>query len=382
MGKALVYVAVLLAFLGSAATGGEAQATWQISERPIVVIGTVDGPPPSVFQDIRGVVTADDTLVVVADGGSRELRVFTRGGHPVAAFGGEGDGPMEFRTIGWAERCGGSSIAVYDVRRRRMTTWDAQGNLLDGFNVESTEPSRPAYAVSCGPSEGFAVVGWFDVLSYRVGQGPYRPETNVGVLGPDGRLEEVLGSFAGPERYRYASERLSDGPRPLGKTTIARVGPGGTFVGTGDDYEIEVFRRDGASFTFGKPGEQTVLTREMLETWRDSVLSRVPPSDRAQVRRALDRYEMPKTLPAYSDFRFDEVGLLWVARFPAPGQERTQWDVWDVSDFGGEHIASVPVPRSFQVTEIGADYLLGVATDSLGVQRVHKYRLSRRESLR
>lgn len=27
--------------------------------------------------------------------------------------------------------------------------------------------------------------------------------------------------------------------------------------------------------------------------------------------------------------------------------------------------------------EIGADYLLGVSTDSLGVQRVHRYRLSR-----
>lgn len=86
---------------------------------------------------------------------------------------------------------------------------------------------------------------------------------------------------------------------------------------------------------------------------------------------------MPETLPAYSDFRFDDLGLLWVALFPAPGQDPVQWDVWDASRPGGVHIASIQVPRHFQPMEIGADYLLGVSTDSLGVQRVHRYRLSR-----
>lgn len=376
--KELVRAVLLLVLLVGTAAAAGAQVTWEVSERPTLAIGTLNGPPFSVFHDIRGVVTADDTLVVVADGESRELRVFTASGDFVTAFGRRGDGPREFRTIDWVDRCGDAAIVVYDLHRRRVTRWDAHGTLLDGFDVESTEPSRPPYALSCGPSEGFAVVGWFDVLSYRIEQGPYRPDTNVGVLGPEGRLEKVLATVPGPERYRYGGEGLSDGPRPLGKSTIVRMGPGGVFVGTGDSYEIEVFRADGGSFTFGKPHEPLEFTRQMLEAWQDSILSRVPSDDRADVRRALARYEMPETLPAYTDVRFDELGLLWVARFSAPGQKGTDWDVWDVSDSGGEQIASVRIPGSFRATEFGHEYVLGVHVDPLGVQRVHRYRLTRR----
>lgn len=369
---------LLLMLSGVAISGAKAQETWQIGEEPILVIGTADGPSESVFHDVRGVVIADDTLIVVADGGSRQLRAFTTGGDPVAVFGGVGDGPEEFRTIGWSDRCGMSAITVYDLHRRRVTRWDPHGNLLDGFNIESTDPGRPAYSLDCGPTGDFAVVGWFDVLRYNVEPGPYRPETNVGVLGPDGRLREVLGSFPGPERYRYPrSDGLSDGPRPLGMNTIARMGPDGVVVGTGDSYEIELFRTDGGSFTFGRPHDRNELTDEMLEVWRDSILSGRAPQNRAEVRRALEAQEMPETLPAYSDFRFDELGLLWVAAFPPPGQAWARWDVWEVSESDAVLVASLQLAKALQPMEIGADYLIGVHTDALGVQRVHKYRLSR-----
>jgi hypothetical protein len=367
----------ILVLSALATTGAGAQSTWSLSERPTLVIGTVDGPPWSVFHDIRGVMTAEDTLIVVADGGDRELRVFTNDGRPVGAFGSEGGGPREFRAIHWADRCGGSSVVVYDFGRRRVTRWNARGDLLEGVNVESTEPERPPYALSCGPGGGFAVVGWPDALAQRVVQGPYRVDTNVGVLGPDGRLERVLGRFPGPERFRYPGERLSDGPRPFGRTTTARMGPGGVFVGTADAYEIRVFRADGGSFTFGKPDERRALTPGMLEAWRDSVLAPVPPDRQARARGTLGRYEMPETLPAYADFRFDELGLLWVALYPPPGPDPVQWDVWEVSGTGGVQIASIRIPRHFRPTEIGADYLLGVSTDALGMERVHRYRLTR-----
>lgn len=210
-------------------------------------------------------ITVDDTLIVVADGGSRQLRMFTSEGRAVAAFGREGDGPGEFRRVRWVGRCGGPSIVVFDALRQRVTKWDARGDLIDGFNIESTDPGRPAYALSCGPTGEFVVVGWFDVLGYQLDEGPYRPRTKVGILGPNGGLERLLGTFPGPERYRYASDGLSDGPRPFGKPMIARMGPDGVLVGTGDAYTIEVFHRDGFHFTVGKPRQRRELTRDMLE---------------------------------------------------------------------------------------------------------------------
>lgn len=297
-----------------------AQARWTLEERASLVIGLADGPSSLVFHDIRGALIAEDTLIVVADGGSSELRVFNQTGDFLATFGRRGDGPREFRSMAWADGCGMDSITVYDFQRRRVTRWSPSGTLLEEFSVESPAPERPPYALHCGPDGRFAVVSWFDVLGHRLVQGPYRPETRIGVLDPAGRLERVVGDFPGPERFRFPGDRLSDGPRPLGKNTLARAGPAGVFVGTAEAYRIEVFRDDGTSFSFGTNEPPLEPTPAMMRAWRDSVLSRLPAADRPAALRSLDPFGAPSTLPAYDDLRFAGDGSVWVARFPPPGK--------------------------------------------------------------
>jgi hypothetical protein len=50
---------------------------------------------------------------------------------------------------------------------------------------------------------------------------------------------------------------------------------------------------------------------------------------------------------------------------------------WIVLDMTGAAVATVRTPPDLWVLEIGADYVLGVAHDSLDVETVRLYRLSR-----
>ena len=359
----------------ASSTGASAQSNWRLSESPTLVIGSVDGTPSAVFHDIRGVVAATDSLIVIADGGSRELRVFSKTGEFVTAFGRGGDGPKEFRAIEWVDMCGGSAVVVYDFTRFRITRWDTRGTLLDDFAVDGTEDGRPPYSVSCGPDDAFAVVGWPDVMSGYTGEvGPYRLDVTIGVVDGRGRLERIVGTFPGPERYRYPN---NDGPWRLGKSTTARLGSDGVYVGTADSFAIQVIAPDGSQRSFGRKQVATRLTSEMRERYRESIVSRVPAARRPAARTTLRAIELPSSLPAYSDFQIDRLGFVWVSPYEIPGQQATDGMDWDVFSPDGEFVASVRIPVHFRPTEIGDDYMLGVSTDTLGVQRAHMYSLSR-----
>lgn len=350
--------------------GAAAQEDWSVAERPDLVIGTAEGPQATMFHDIRGAIVASDGSIVVANG-LGQLRVFSRSGGFVREFGGVGDGPEEFRFVRWIDACGEDGVVAYDQLRRRITKWDLEGRLLDAFPTEGTSPERPPYRVSCGPDGGFAVVGWPEVRLYTGEPGPYRLDVDVGVLDSRGRLIRRVGTFPGPERYRYAA---NDGPRPLGKNTIVRSGPDGIYVGTADSYEILLIGPDGTRRTIGRDVPPTPMTRELVRIWHDSVVARMPANRRANARRGLQGHQHPEVLPAYSDLMVDGRGLLWVRRYGVPGGEVAEWDVFES---GGAHVARVRFPRSFRITQVGDAFLLGVHTDDMGIQRVHRYGLTR-----
>lgn len=356
------------------AASGEAQerARWTLSERPVLTLGVVDGPPEFEFHDIEGVVALGDTLIVVANGGTRQVRVFGGSGEFLTQFGRRGDGPREFRGIGWIDDCGSSQIVAYDFNRHRITKWDPSGTLLDEFQVEGTDPVLPPYSVDCGPDGRYAVVGWPDFRTYSGEIGPYRLDVSVGIVGSKGGLERAIGIFPGPERYRLS--QYNDAPRPLGRQTIVRMGERGVYVGTGDSYRIVRIGEDGARQVFDGFAPPIPFTEDLRAVWRDSILDGAPPGMRSTWEKSLREREMPDTLPVYSDFMLDELGYLWVERYGVPGQRIVDWDVFHPE---GRLVATVAFPRRFRPMEIGADYVIGVGTTELDVQLVRRYGLTR-----
>ncbi len=361
--------AIAIAF----STASAQEVRWRVSEAPTLAIGSTEGIEPMyAFHEIRGVGVVADSLILVADGGSNQLRIFSRDGRFLRSFGGKGDGPEEFRSIAWAEVCDGAIVA-YDFSRQRATVWNAEGRLLEEFQVQGTRADLPPYAVRCGADRTFAVLGWPDVGASRVPVGPYRPEVAVGLADRQGQLLKVLATVPGPERYRYPT---NDGPRRLGKNTIVRMGADVVYVGTADSFRVHVLSPDGGDRTFGEPFEPVPFTGHMRERWESDIVRRTRPELRPAARRALRALEMPDFLPAYADLRLDVSGFVWVERFPIPGEDG-HGERWDVFDPDGTFAASVKMPNGFSPSEIGQDYVLGVGTDEDGVQRVQFHVLDR-----
>ncbi|HEX7242214.1 MAG TPA: hypothetical protein VF263_18150, partial [Longimicrobiaceae bacterium] len=82
----------------------------------------------------------------------------------------------------------------------------------------------------------------------------------------------------------------------------------------------------------------------------------------------------PKTKSAFADLRTGRDGAVWVREHPAGEDDASAWTVFAP---GGELLGSVSVPRDLRITDIGADYVLGVWTDDLDVPHVRLYALEK-----
>jgi hypothetical protein len=90
-------------------------------------------------------------------------------------------------------------------------------------------------------------------------------------------------------------------------------------------------------------------------------------------RPVLAALPMPEWMPPYVDLAVDPAGILWVVTSaPGDGQTRLRAIGTDRTN-----VADVTIPGDVKVHEVGMDYILGVAEDSIGSQHVLVFRLRR-----
>ena len=148
------------------------------------------------------------------------------------------------------------------------------------------------------------------------------------------------------------------------------------------------------------PGQESYLTflngmpllgylpfgRSLWEAqWGELVI--VTPNDNYEIR-AYDRatgalarqgyQNMPlvEQFPAFRMLLTDPLNHLWVREATLPGMDRPA-PLWTVFDPEGRALGFIETPAGLPVFEIGADYLLGRATDDLGVKQVQVWALER-----
>jgi hypothetical protein len=84
---------------------------------------------------------------------------------------------------------------------------------------------------------------------------------------------------------------------------------------------------------------------------------------------------MPDSIPAYTDIRVDPEGNLWLERFSVQGSQEHRWAVFSNS---GEFLGHLGLPCGFRLSDLGTDWILGIHTDELGVERVKVFGLEKR----
>jgi hypothetical protein len=200
--------------------------------------------------------------------------------------------------------------------------------------------------------------------------------------------------------HRDTSDRLSLGtvpfmlmamdgktPRPpwFGPTAVFGAHGASFFAGYGAEYSINVFS-SGADLVRiirrrWTPAPVTDADIDQyVDDWAKRWVKATGPEAERQKRDVRDD-PYATEVPAYSQFLLDRAGRLWVreahlADAPGAGQLTTLPlvpSVWSVFDTSGRWLGDVTMPARFMPTDVGEDFILGIARDSDGVETVAQY---------
>jgi hypothetical protein len=359
----------------SARPAWTAEAAWMGDSVPALTIGTVGGAPELSFAGVSAVSRLPDGSLVVADGVSREIRIFDRAGGFVGKLGRRGSGPGEFQgtvTTGVSE----DSIWAVDVASRRLTFLDPT---TGAFRIRSIQGILPSAAVVGRRADGsfvFATTLLFDPARGDVPpQGFYRPNAAYVRVGADGAALDTLLIGKGQESIVKIGAQTIEVIRPLFSRNASRAVRGDELIyGDQGSYEVRVHAPDGTLRTIVRRTDvDLTLTEAAYQAAVERMVSAQPEEARPGMRTFYASQDRPEVRPAYGRLLTGPDGELWVQDYSVDGGA-TGWSVFDAA---GVWLGTVEVPVRFRPLQIGRDEMLGVWRDDLDVEYVRAYRLRR-----
>jgi hypothetical protein len=348
-----------------------ARADVQLEE--LARVGVLDGAPEYTFGWISQVVALPDGRVIAADAQLKCIREYDSSGVYLGDFGGEGEGPGEFRLVYAMRTVAGERLAVLSMPAR-ITLYDPESRrYLRYFDTQGSSNELEA------DNDGF--------LYLRAIENPRKPhrEWKFAWIKFD-QSGKSLGHIPIPAKNPSSDEFgliLPTGPCVNFVTeTLSIWSPLGVLVsGRNDEY----------SFTVGSGPEAVHVShevprvrigrkeREQWQAWADHF------NKNSQDRK---HYVIPEYKPAFRALYADPKGRIWVYRYVeaidthapprAPGDNRplTSWRepaVFDVFSSEGQFLGTVSLPDfpRIEETAIAGNHIWGVETTEIGNQLVH-----------
>lgn len=348
----------------------------RVSENVVLSIGVADGPPEYQLFRVTGAVRLADGRIVIANGGTRELKFFDPNGSHLRTTGGAGGGPGEFENLSWLGQAGSDTLLVWDSQARRLSIFHANGNFVSSVTAGQELP-------------GFAVLlrGVFGDGSFVLepGESPFAfVGRSTGVIRDsitliryhrNGSNADTLGRFPGSERFllqRDGGFSLAD--VFFGRRTFTAIRGDRLYVADNDRFEISAYDPDGGlRERIRRVHDPAAVERHHLEQAREAALAELGnEAPRRQREQVLAETPSRETFPAFQGFLTDRTGRLWLEEYRPPGDVDSRWSIFDAD---GRWLGSVHVPAGLRVLEIGEDYLIGVDRDAYDVEYVRVYRI-------
>jgi hypothetical protein len=353
-----------------------ADQAWRLTAEPLLTIGVTEGDPGYQLSDVVGAVRMPSGLVVVADGGTQEIRVFTAEGTLVRRVGGRGEGPGEFSGLSGMGRGPSGALWAYDFTLRRIS-WLYPSD--ESLRSATLGPEPPVLSpVGALPDGSF-------VLKQLWGAQGVASATHTGLrrdpvayvrFDPSGALLDTLALVPGREVViSLEGDRGVMSTPPFGRTSLGGILDGRVLIGSQTRFELEEWTPDGTlKRVLRLPDIDLRVTEEDIQRYAEHRRSTASPGEEARVERELADVEVPELRPAYGELLVDGAGNLWIGRWEADGSPARAWTVLDAT---GTWLVSVGTPSDLQVRDIGEDWVVGVARDELDVERVVLYGLEK-----
>ena len=355
---------------------------WEVASEAALEIGSADGDPPYLFDNVRGATRLRDGRIVIADGGSGELRVFDAAGLHTATWSRAGEGPGEFSSLAGIHRWRGDSLVAWNARGVSIAVFDLHGSLGRTFSITSTEPSAVSSVL-----RGGGILTYRETLaqtSRTAGGRRSVQEIHYQVRNAEGRPTASIGVQPGREIYstQVAGQAFML-VVPFSRSTSAIPWGDLVVVAPNHRYEIRAYDADGVLQRIVRRAHMLIEStpahldahfldllgaRPTTEAQRDDALR--------ESRQAFGDIPLPETLPAFATIMSDALDHLWVQEFEEPTEELAS-PLWTIFDPGGLVLGHLETPLGLDVLEIGADYILGCTTDDLGVEYVQLWSIRR-----
>jgi hypothetical protein len=279
-------------------------------------------------------------------------------------------------------RYGTDSLLVYDSRSRRASVLTAIGDYVRSFTllpIDGHLVPRPGGVF--GDRTLFVLTDGLSTPDGELQSGPFRQPMQLFRTGAEGGVLDSLGFVLGSDMWVRVegsgdSRFVTFVGVPFGRFAATAVGADRFFSGDGDRYQIAVRTLEGKLdrvIRWDRPNRPVMPEdiENMKRTWLANARD-----DNMRRRISLDLAELPipPTMPAHGDLHADADGNLWVQEYRAQGEDHTRWMVFDRE---GRLLGPVQGPARFTTYSIGADFVIGVRTDELDVERVERYRITK-----
>ena len=342
---------------------------WRLQPTPVLQIGRNEGGDdgPDLFGQIMQVIRLSSGDIAVAEGMTGEIRVFDDGGAHLRTFGRHGEGPGEFTNLWTIAELPGDTIVAFDSWGE-ASYFTSSGTFIRSFPI-------PRLPEASAPQ----LTGWLDdgtLLINAVTRSPSRDTRDrstyfLYAVGRDGEVLGTLGEFAGQQLGRNGSALAFSGRAEFAAGgNLAWYGHSSRFELAGHDLSGSVRRivrldRVPTAVTQAEIDESRAAVEESLRGMSGPAVERI---------RAT---EFASDHPVHGRVLSDEAGNLWVERYRSDLVEESGPCEWDIFDDEGRLIGHLATPGAFRITWIGGEFVLGVHSDSLGVQTVRMYRVDR-----
>lgn len=352
------------------------------SEPKTVIAGTGQNYE---FYRIVGIAVLTNGDVVVADGSTQELRLFSAAGDYVRTLSRAGEGPGELK-----------NMVRIDVRHDTIV-------VLEGFpgppQLHLFDPNEGFLARTrldpAGTPRGVSPLGSVSSSRFLVQRGGVhrvvvlpadgelrRDSIELGLLAIDG-LQSVrwMGWFPNTTWFSYElpSGRRVLGHYSLGPSLVLAASATSIWVGDTESGTILLFDSTGtASMHLAFPLPPRPFDEVALERARTLALARVSIPDvsgrRAWTEGLYAKAYRPATAPRFVRFIPGVGGELWVEAYSENPQAA---HVAAVLDSAGTHIGNATIPGGTVPHIVTEERLIGVEVDSLGVEHVVIYGIRR-----
>ena len=351
---------------------------WTISPAPQLQIGVLDGEAAYQLDGVRGAVRLRDGRIVIANGGSSELRIYDPSGRHIRTVGGEGKGPGEFDGLIWVGTLPGDTIVAWDWSAKRFSVFDPAGDFVRSASIGTGGAFPQILGVF---TDGSFVINHGFTPVFADGTHVGRDTITLLRISGDGSAADTLGRVPGEERYSMTggsgeNRWATMGLRPFGRSASISIHGDRIYIGVNDTYEIAVRDAAGALLRLvRKPHEPVPVTNADIARIRERRLANARSDNaRREAERLLAEVPFPSFRPAFGDLRVDPDGFIWVQDYRIDPDDPSIWSIFDPD---GRFLGTLEVPAGNRLLAVYRDAILTTWRDELDVEYVRLYRLDR-----